>query len=196
MAKRAMDRRVERTRRALQHALVQLILEKGYEAITVEDICDKADISRSTFYDHFKSKDDLKRKGMEQHLRRLLTHPPRSPAERHERNLDFSLPMLQHAREHRALYRALIGGRGGVVALESIRNTLSDLVRDRLGAMHGKGDDAIPRECIVRYIVGAYMAMLTWWLDSGAKLPPERIDAMFRSLTNDGLAQFYARRAA
>ena len=174
-----------------------LILEKGYETITVEDICAKADISRSTFYAHYTGKDDLKRKGMEQHLRRLLHHRQQPRSDRRARGLDFSLPMLQHAREHRALYRALVGGRGGVVALESIRRILSDLVRDQLPARAGKaGNEAIPRECVVRYVVGAYMAVLTWWLDGGAKLPPERLDAMFRRLTNEGLSQFYAERAA
>jgi AcrR family transcriptional regulator len=192
-----MDRRVERTRRALQHALVSLILERGYDAITVEDICTKADISRSTFYAHYTSKDDLKRKGIEHHLRRLLHHQQQPRGEPRAHNLAFSLPMLQHAREHRALYRALVGGRGGAVALETIRGILSDLVRAQLTTHPGSaGDSAMPREFIVRYVVGAYMAVLTWWLDGGAKLPPERIDAMFRRLANEGLDQFDAQRAA
>jgi len=47
--------------------------------------------------------------------------------------------------------------------------------------------DIVPREIVVQYVVGAYMAVLTWWLDDGAKLPPKRIDAMFRRLATEGI---------
>ncbi len=71
MAKQPIDRRVNRTRKALQQAHISLILEKGYEATTVEDICDAANVGRSTFYAHYTSKDDLRRSGLE-HLRKEL----------------------------------------------------------------------------------------------------------------------------
>lgn len=53
------DRRVRRTRRALHQALIGLMLERGYARITVQDILDRADVGRSTFYAHFRNKDDL-----------------------------------------------------------------------------------------------------------------------------------------
>ena len=59
LAKHAIDRRITRTREVLQHALTSLILKKGYEAITIQDICDAANVGRSTFYAHYTSKDDL-----------------------------------------------------------------------------------------------------------------------------------------
>jgi AcrR family transcriptional regulator len=70
-AKAVIDRRIPRTRAMLQHALTSLILKKGYEAVTIQDICDEANIGRSTFYAHYTSKDDLKRSGFE-HLRKEL----------------------------------------------------------------------------------------------------------------------------
>ena len=73
MTKRPIDRRVARTRAMLQQAHISLILEKGYEAITVDDICDAANVGRSTFYAHYTSKDDLRRSGLE-HLRKELVH--------------------------------------------------------------------------------------------------------------------------
>src|SRR4051794_34863467 len=53
------DRRVARSRRALKEALTDLILERGYESVTVQDVIDRADVGRSTFYAHFLDKDDL-----------------------------------------------------------------------------------------------------------------------------------------
>jgi AcrR family transcriptional regulator len=67
----SIDRRVARTRHALQQAFLSLILSKGYEATTIDEICAVANVGRSTFYAHFTGKDDLKRSGLD-HLRRTL----------------------------------------------------------------------------------------------------------------------------
>ena len=197
MKKNSIDRRSARTRATLQHALISLIPKKGYDAITVNDICDAANVGRSTFYSHYTSKDDLKRSGLDEHLRKLLVGRQRDALPAlggiKDRRLGFSLPMFEHARDHRELYRALVGGRGGTLALGTIRKILSGLVRDELEAtIDKKSADAIPRELIVQYVVGAYLAVLTWWLDGGAKLPPQRIDAMFRRLATEGITPSYA----
>jgi AcrR family transcriptional regulator len=191
MAKRPIDRRVARTRAMLQKAHISLILEKGYEAMTVEDICEAANVGRSTFYSHYTSKDDLRRSGLE-NLRRLLVDRQKDAlaicGDARDRSLGFSLAMFEHARDHMDLYRALVGGRGGAVALGAIRQILSDLVRNELAAaVDKKSADVIPREIAVQYVVGAFMAVMTWWLDGGAKLPPQRIDAMFRRLATGGI---------
>lgn len=191
MAKSSIDRRVVRTRAMLQHALMSLIQKKGYEAITIKDICDAANVGRSTFYAHYTSKDELKRSSLE-HLRKLLVDRQKdalaAPGAIRDRSWGFSLTMFEHARDHIDLYRALAGGRGGTVALDGIRQILSDLVRVELAATAGKKSaDVIPRDLVVQYVVGAYMAVLIWWLDRGAKLPPQRIDAMFRRLAIEGV---------
>jgi AcrR family transcriptional regulator len=195
MAKKPIDRRVARTRAMLQQAHVSLILEKGYEATTIEDICDKANVGRSTFYAHYTSKDDLRRSSFE-HLRKLLVDRQKealaTPGDIRGRSLGFSLTFFEHARDHIDLYRAMVGGRGGTVALGSIRQILSDLVRNELASTADKkSGDVIPRELVVQYVVGAYMAVLTWWLDGGAKLPPHRMDAMFRRLATQGIVPSY-----
>ena len=196
MAKKAIDRRIPRTRAMLQQALNSLILKKGYEAVTIKDICNAANVGRSTFYAHYTRKDDLKRSGFEP-LRRLLVDQQKvalsKTGDKGARSLGFSLTMFEHARDHRDHYRALVGGRGGSVSLGTIRKILSDLVRDELAATVDKNSaDVIPREFVVQYVVGAFMAVLTWWLDGGAKLPPQRIDAMFRRLATDGITASYS----
>lgn len=193
VAKKGIDRRVARTRAALQKAHVSLILKKSYEAVSVEDICEAANVGRSTFYAHFTSKDDLRRSGLE-HLRKQLVDQQRetfsAPGNIRDRSFGFSSIMFEHARDHIDLYRALVGGRGGAIALGTIRGILSDLVRAELAAVAGRNSaEVIPREFVVQYVVGAYMAVLTWWLDKGAKLAPERVDAMFRRLLTEGVLQ-------
>jgi AcrR family transcriptional regulator len=174
----------------LHQALLSLILEKGYDAISVEDICERADVGRSTFYAHFTGKDDLKRSGLE-HLRRQILDKHRSASASMPagtRSLGFSLPMFEHARDHMHLYRALMGSKGGAIALDTIRQTLRDFVRGELASTGSKDVTAIPRDLVVQHVVGAYMAVLTWWLDGGAKLSPERMDAFFQQLMREGIA--------
>jgi AcrR family transcriptional regulator len=194
MAKRPIDRRVARSREMLHKALLSLIVKKGYDAITVEEICEAANVGRSTFYAHFTGKDDLKRSGLE-HLREQLLGRQRSAAasaDEETRSLGFSLTMFEHARDHIHLYQALVGSRGGAVALGTIRQVLCDCVRGELAATGTKnGKHGIPSELIVEYVVGGYMAMLTSWLDGGAKLPPAKIDAIFRRLAIEGVASLY-----
>ena len=181
------DRRIPRTKALLQHALISLILKNDYEAITIQNICDAANVSRSAFYAHFKNKDDLKRSGFE-HLRKQLADrqkEARADGDVKGRFLSFSLTMFEHAHDHKDLYRALVGGRGAAVSLAFIRGLLSDLVRNEFPAHKNSAD--VPRELAVQYVVGAYMAVLIWWLDGGAKLPPNRMDAMFQQLAISGI---------
>lgn len=179
MDARGVDRRVARTRALLQDALLALVERKDYEAITVADVCAAANVGRSTFYAHFAGKDDLKRSGIDAHLRARLAAPP-------GQRFGFSLPMFEHAAAYRETYRALARGRGAAVALAAIRALLAELIRRDLAA-EPPGDD-LPREAVAEFVLGAYMGLLLWWLDRGARLPPERMDAIFRRLVGEGLA--------
>jgi AcrR family transcriptional regulator len=174
------------------------MLEKGYDGVTVEDICEAADVGRSTFYAHYANKEELHRDGLET-LRRQLAEHSSGVRDRHGDGagaLAFSLPMFAHAREHLDLYRALAGGRGGVIALESVRQMLSELVRAGLPPAGEGGSDAAQREFAVRFLVGAYMAVLTGWLDDGAAASPQDMDALFRSFASRGLAAMKPERPA
>lgn len=191
MSKNAIDRRAPRARALLQQALMSLIDTKRYEAITVNDICEAAKVGRSTFYSHYRSKDDLKRSGVESMGRSLLARQRAVRAHASDpdlRKLGFSLSVFEHARDHLDHYRALAGDRGRTVVLTKIRQMLCDLVRDELAVtVNNNSKERIPNELVVQYVVGAYMAVMTWWLDSGATLPPQRIDAMFRHLAIEGV---------
>ncbi len=190
MSEQSIDRRVARTRATLHDALLALIPDKGYEAITVCDICKRAKVARSTFYTHYTGKDDLMRSGFKT-LRNLVGGPHKVGSMPHnpkQRELAFSRAMFEHARGHAHLHRTLMGSRGGTIALDMIRHTLSDVVRRELLAADNKAKDALDREVAVSYVVGAFMGVVAWWLEGGAKLPIERIDGMFRRLASEGVA--------
>jgi AcrR family transcriptional regulator len=190
MAKPSIDRRVVRTRALLHGALLRLIERKGYEAITVEDICAEANIGRSTFYAHYTRKEDLMRSGLRNISHALVDRQMRASASSaaNTRGFAFSLIMFEHARDHLHLHRALVGSRGAAIARDAIRQLLCEEVRADLSAISDAARDGLPREFVVQYVVGAFLAVMDWWLEAGAKTAPEKMDAMFQRLAADGVA--------
>lgn len=187
---RTFDRRTMRTQRALFEALIEMILERDYETISVSEIAERANVGRSTFYAHFTDKDDLLRSGVG-HFRSILASEhaaaanPDGPSA--ERVLGFSRFMFEHLKEQRKLWRALMRGGAGAIVLERFRSFLADLVRGELVALAKERGFKAPPEATVQFIVGAHGAILTWWLDRGAKEPVAEMDAAFRKLALHGL---------
>ena len=184
------DRRVRRTRAALQEALLALIIEKGYAAVTVQDIIDRADVGRSTFYAHFLNTQDLLVSGFERLHADLAAQQAAAPATAGslgERALGFSLPLFRHAQRHHQLYKALVGKRSGEamgIVREQMETTLAGALRTNLAALTPRGArPAVPLEVAVRQVVGALYALLTWWLDRDMPYPPEQLDRYFKQLT-------------
>ncbi len=189
MVKRATDRRVQRTRQLLQNALISMMIEKGYEATTVQDIIDRANVGRATFYAHFADKETLLTSRLED-LRSFLSERERQA----QGSLGFSLAMLEHARSHLPVWAAIVGRDSGALVLQRIQSMIAALVDGDLRALAFKGTPA-QRDLAVQYIAGAFMAVLTWWLDQGAKLPPDEVDAMFRRLVLQGVGGEWGLRA-
>jgi AcrR family transcriptional regulator len=200
---KAEDRRVARTRNLLQDALVSLIVEKGYDAITVQDILDKADVGRSTFYAHFLDKQDLLMGGLER-LKAALAAQQQAALKHSssgmgragssalkERPLVFSLPMLLHVKSHHRLYKAFVGRQSGTMVMLHIQRILADLARDeitaRVPARTRNAPPRIPIEAVVQSTVGAYLALLVWWMDHKTPCTTEELDGMFQKLVLPGI---------
>jgi AcrR family transcriptional regulator len=171
-----IDPRAARSRAAIQATFLGLIVERGYDAIDVQDVCAKAGVSRATFYAHFAGKDDLKRKGIDE-MRRELAKTFDAAG---QTPFAFSGALFEHARRHLPLYRALLGGRGAAVANGALRDALRELVRQDLTLRRQKD----PKGLAVEYYAGALFSIITWWLGSGARRPAAEIDAEFRKLAN------------
>ena len=190
---KAIDRRAARTRRSLHKALIALIVRKNYEAITIQDIIDEADIGKSTFYAHFTGKEDLLRGSFEA-LRNGLTEARLSASAktgpRKRKPLAFSLAVFEHACGYRPVYRALVGGRGGAVAINEIRRVLSDMVSHELRAYSGQ--NAVSRDLALEFVVSTFLTVLTWLLMRKQKLTPSQADKMFRQLVINGMGSSLA----
>ena len=187
MAEKNEDRRIQRTRKMLQEALLALILEKGFEAVTVQDVLERANVGRSTFYAHFQDKEDLFLSEFET-MRTLFEHHLLSQPATDTSPWSLSLVMFQHAQGNLQLYKALAGKQGGSLALTHLQQYLSSLLRAHLKQQFSqKAVVPIPPEILAHFMVSAFMSMLTWWLDNNLPYSAERINEMFRQLTQPGV---------
>ncbi len=167
------DRRINRTRQALQSALIELILEKGYDAVSVQDIVTRANIGRSTFYTHYSSRDAVfsdSFKSLEISLNMALQQDLENSRPAPSYPLPYIELLLHHIDKNRPLYRALAGQSGGALAAKHIRKILLGLVsRDistrNLGVVLSKTTS----DALTHYLVGAITDILTWWLDHKTK---------------------------
>jgi AcrR family transcriptional regulator len=187
--KKNPDRRIRRTRKLLQDALISLMIENGYEDVTVQDIIDRADVGRATFYAHFADKRTLLASRIED-LRSALSQQQRQAgggADQGDTRFAFSLPMLEHAREHLPLYSALVGRESGAFVMQRIHEMVADLVRDDLIGL-GFARSSEKRDLLVQHVAGGFMAVMTWWLEHGAKQSAIQVDSIFRRLAMQGVA--------
>jgi AcrR family transcriptional regulator len=184
MREEKLDKRVRRTQRALRDALLQLMVERGYEKLSVQHILDRASVGRATFYLHYSSKEDLLRRSLDQ-LREHLIQECRSAAKgkAQARNpLAFSLAFFRHVDSHRRLYRAIVGRESGAIVDRQMRRLLADLLTEGL-SQDQRAKNKIRAELAAQYVSGALMSIVTWWLDRNVKLSPEEVDGAFLQLT-------------
>jgi AcrR family transcriptional regulator len=167
----------------LQDALVEVMIEKGYESTTVQDIIDRANVGRSTFYAHFADKNSLLASRLED-LRSVLLAEQDRPAGAGP--LGFSLPMLQHALAHRPLYVAITGKESGAFVMQRLHRMIAEMVRLHLDAADTRRSEE-QRDLAAHFVAGAFMAVLTCWLDRGARTPPDEVDEVFKDLAMQGL---------
>jgi AcrR family transcriptional regulator len=190
------DRRVRRTRELLRRALLELILEKGYDRITVRDILDRADVGRSTFYAHYRDKDELLLAGFEDVHTAIQAERDAAEAGRTTQSL-FLEPLLavfSHVGEHRHFWEALSRKGGADVITRILRRSVDDLVREHLRARFPEAaQDPTRLEPAIRFTAGACMGMLVWWLDTGDPLTPKEIHAMYARLATIGVRRSLAR---
>ncbi|MDA8098666.1 MAG: TetR/AcrR family transcriptional regulator [Nitrospiraceae bacterium] len=192
-----MDRRIGRTRKLMQEALMSLITEKGYEAITVQDILDRADVGRSTFYAHYRDKDELLFSGFE-HLRGLFEQQQRSlgAAQQGEHGADFNmiLELFRHTGQNHKLYKAIAGKQSGEMILKYLHRYLYDMMIVPHKALVKSKKTAVPIEVATHWIVSSLLSLMIWWLENNMPFPPERMDEMFRQLTMPGMEAALGRK--
>ena len=124
-----IDRRVLRTREALRGALLDLMVERGWDAIDIQTLCERANIGRSTFYLHYPNKEELL-KGSFGDLRTALRDQARQRALHSADQLAFVGGLIEHVHQQQLGFRAMLGRRSGHYVQDRFRELLVDLVEE------------------------------------------------------------------
>jgi len=175
MPKKTIDRRIERTRQSLQNALSELILEKSYEKVTVQDVIDRANVGRSTFYAHFEDKEQLLLSGFEP-LRAEFEDFLEGRSFNDETPWALSLSMFQQVQKQR----------GGYITLTHVQKFLYGYLLEHLKQQLPKRNKHIPPELLAHYVASSFIALMTWWIDNNYPCSAEQMNDYFRQLVEPG----------
>jgi AcrR family transcriptional regulator len=179
------DRRVRRTRQALQDALHALLPERGWDGICVQDLCTRANVGRSTFYLHFQSKEELLASGLDQ-LRAALLQRTTTAANTAPGSFRFMRGLIGLVHEQRRLFRSIVGRRGNRAVRMRFRDLMVQLANEDISPLAAPG---WRRDAGARYSAGALAELLAWWLEAGKRQTAEDIERFFILLTEPVVAQ-------
>ncbi len=219
MPKYDLDRRVQKTRKLLQDALVELVAEKGYESVSIREILDRANVGRSTFYAHFQDKDQLLQsiferldELFEQHKKLILDaaknfgtvdKPDLSPS------LSPTLSLFQFVGQNHRFFRAMLGNQGYGIFARRVYDYVFSHVHgiftqpahaDAFARLHETFSlqrshekySSLESEIAAHYFVSALMGILVWWVETDMPCTAEEIDKLFRELAMPGFRHVLA----
>jgi len=184
--KKKLDQRVERTREVLGDALVKLVQEKPFDAITVQDVLDRAGVCRSTFYTHFRDKNDLFLTDVDDFFELMATM-----LVRRKDSSDRVAPVRElfaHIAEMRGFYSALVESGRIQDVLELAQGHLARGIEQRLGdTPEACGISTERRAAVAQTFAGALLSMLAWWIDHQASGSPDQMDQLYHRLVWGGV---------
>jgi len=172
------DRRTQKTKKYLAAALIELIIEKGYDAITVQDIIDRANVGRSTFYSHYESKEQLL-VGNINFQQALIDTPSGDPA-----NYPMGVNLyylFNHTREHLHLTKAMSGK-----SIDVLRNHFADVCATQIYMHLKRTVSSGADQCMLLYkaeaAAGGIVRMLFRWLQDEIPTPADDMIAHARHI--------------
>jgi AcrR family transcriptional regulator len=172
------DRRVQRSRDRLGDALVELLLEKTFDEITVQEVLDRAGVSRSTFYAHYRDKNDLFLSDAEDFFESMATALSRF-GDKSERVAPVQ-ELFAHVGEVRAFYDALVESERLHDVMELGQQHFARGIEQRLTEIPRAGRIPLPRRSAIAHgLAGNLFSLLTWWLRHGMVLSAEEMDKLF-----------------
>lgn len=188
-----LDPRVVRTRQMLRDALVSLIAEKGFDALTVQDIAERATLNRATFYLHYQDKHDLLVKSLHDAIDELMTDIGPSEANG-QLVFDGSLRpiagVFNHVAQHAQFYRVMMGAAGAPAFIVGVRDYIAEITLQWLTVLQPDPQQStVPLDIVANSLSWSLLGVLIWWLEHDLPQPPEYMAEQFRRLMTLGVPQ-------
>jgi AcrR family transcriptional regulator len=188
-----LDPRVVRTRQMLRDALVSLIAEKGFDALTVQDIADRATLNRATFYLHYQDKHDLLVKSLHDEIDELIADIgtlnengqfvfewPQRPIER----------VFEHVAQHLRFYKVMMGAAGVPAFIAGVRDYMAEITLSWLTVLQPAPEKStVPLEIVANSLSWSLLGVLIWWLEHDMPHSPDYMAEQFHILITSDLRQ-------
>jgi AcrR family transcriptional regulator len=177
-----MDRRTQRTRRALYSALLRTLTQRPWEEIDVQSLCDVANVGRSTFYSHFQNRELL----LQACFTDICQSFVEAGAARHasseysQGTLAFVAPLIEHIGEQRAIFRALLGKRSNAYVRQQFQIILVDLVRAELDRRALR--PAWRADALAHAMAGGIFSTIHWWVSGNQPRRAEEVVMLIDSM--------------
>jgi len=173
------ERRKQRTHKALKQAAFELVLEKGYDAVTIQDIVDRADYGRGTFYIHFDDKESVI-------WEIIMDGLAEANQQGGQRFAEGSYPpgylgyliTFEHAEKNKDLYRLMMGSQGSALLSHRVAQVLAGQIEDSIRRGEYDPSPGLPPDVIAQTIVGALVHLVLWWLESPNDYSPKQMADM------------------
>ena len=170
MNKDRTDRRVKRTHKLLQEALVSLTLEKGFEAVTIRDITDRADVGYATFFRHYPDKEALLAdvlEAMKDEFQSLLA--PFSIVNNPEKTGKL---LFEYVEQNCDLCRVLFNSTDTMSLLKPVQEIG---LSESSSMFNISTQSSVPLDIAISHLMSSLVMLIRWWLDHGMPYPPERM---------------------
>jgi len=169
MSQPVSNLRVRRTQKLLREALIELIEERSFEALTIGEITERAMVSRAAFYRNYQDKYDLVEQIFEEAMSALLNAVGELGR---EHPAEVWVAFFEHIAQYERLYRALLGSKGSPWFVRKMRASLADLIKERGHLPHGLDASAHPvhafsDEFVPDLVSTMFVEAITWWLEQG-----------------------------
>jgi AcrR family transcriptional regulator len=177
MTQQGKNLRLRRTQKLLREALIALIEERGFEALTIGELTDRAMVSRAAFYRNYQDKYDLVEQIFEEAISALLGAVGELGR---EHPAEIWVKFFEHIAEYERLYQALLGRKGSPWFVRKMRASLTGLVKERGRFPHGSDASLLPvhtfsDEFVPDLVSAMFVEAITWWLEHGRPYTPREI---------------------
>ena len=171
------DRRVKRTQNLLAKALIALTLEQGYDAITIREITQRADVGYATFFRHYHDKDELLQDVLEVVLDELM-HVFFASSYQGDPSAD-GLILFRYVQQHSEVIRVLLSSQGSSSLIPRIIEAVS---QDVLSRQKLEESGVVPAEIAAHHLITSSITLVQWWLEHDMSYTPERMGEIYQEL--------------
>lgn len=177
MSQPVSNLRVRRTQKLLREALIELIEERGFEALTIDELTKRAMVGRATFYRTYQDKYDLVEQIFEEAMSALLNSVGDLGREHPS---EIWVTFFEHIAHYERLYRALLGSKGSPWFVRKMRASLANLIKERGRLPHGPDPKPLSvhnfsDEFVPDLVSTMFVEAITWWLEHGRPYTPKEI---------------------